>query len=42
MVVGGEEIGVVKEIKYLDVVLDSGGKWKQERKQVVIRGSSSK
>jgi hypothetical protein len=41
MVVGGEEIEVVKVIKYLGVILDSGGKWEKERKQVVIRGKSA-
>jgi hypothetical protein len=30
---GGEEIEVVKEIKYLGVVLDSRGKWEKERKK---------
>jgi hypothetical protein len=39
MAVGGEEIEVVKEIKYLGVVLDSRGKWDKERKQVAIRGN---
>jgi hypothetical protein len=34
---GGEEIEVVKEIKYLGVVSDSSGKWEKERKQVAIR-----
>jgi cobalamin-dependent methionine synthase I len=37
----GEEIEVVKEIKYVGVVLDSRGKWEKERKQVVIRGKSA-
>jgi hypothetical protein len=35
---GGEEIEVVKEIKYLGVVLDSRDKWEKERGQVIIRG----
>jgi hypothetical protein len=35
---GGEEI--VKEIKYLGVVMDSRGTWDKERKQVAIRGKS--
>jgi hypothetical protein len=38
---GGEEAEVVKEIKYLGVVLDSRGKRQKERKQVVIRGKSA-
>jgi hypothetical protein len=38
---GGEEIEVVKEIKYLGVVLDSRGTWDEERKQVAIRGKSA-
>jgi hypothetical protein len=38
---GGEEIEVVKEIKYVGVVLDSRGKWEKERKQVAIRGKSA-
>jgi hypothetical protein len=38
---GGEKIEVVKEIKYLGVVLDSRGKWEKERKQVAIRGKST-
>jgi hypothetical protein len=38
---GGEEIEVVKEIKYLGVVLDSRGKWEKERKQVAIRVKSA-
>jgi hypothetical protein len=38
---GGEEIAVVKEIKYLGMVLDSRGKWEKERKQVAIRGKSA-
>jgi hypothetical protein len=33
---GGEEIEVVKEIKYLFMVLNSRGKWDKERKQVAI------
>jgi hypothetical protein len=37
---GGEEIEVVTEIKYLGIVLDSRGKWEKERKQVAIRGKS--
>jgi hypothetical protein len=41
MAVGGEEIEVVKEIKYLGVVLDSRGKWDKERKQVAIWGKSA-
>jgi hypothetical protein len=35
----GEEIEVVKEIKYLGVVLDSRGTGDTERKQVAIRGN---
>jgi hypothetical protein len=38
---GGEEIEVVKEIKYLGVVLDSGVKCEKGRKHVVIRGKSA-
>jgi hypothetical protein len=38
---GREEIEVVKEIKYLRVVLDSRGTWDKERKQVAIRGKSA-
>jgi hypothetical protein len=34
----GEEIEIVKETKYLGVVMDSGGTWDKERKQVAIRG----
>jgi hypothetical protein len=34
----GEEIEVIKEIKYLGVVLDIGGKLEEERKQVAIKG----
>jgi hypothetical protein len=30
---GGEEIEIVKEIKYLWVVMDSRGTWDEERKQ---------
>jgi hypothetical protein len=29
---------IVKDIKYLGVMLDSRGKWDKERKQVLIRG----
>jgi hypothetical protein len=36
---GGDEIEVVKEIKYLGMVLDSRGKW--ERKQAANRGKSA-
>jgi hypothetical protein len=38
---GEEEIEVVKEIKYLGVVLDSRGKWEKEGKQVAIRRKSA-
>jgi hypothetical protein len=38
---GREEIEVVKEIKYLGMVLDSRGTWDKERKQVAIRGKSA-
>jgi hypothetical protein len=38
---GGEEMKVVKEIKYLGVVLYSRGKWEKERKRVAIRGKSA-
>jgi hypothetical protein len=38
---GGEEIAVVKRIKYLSMVLNSRGKWEKERKQVQIRGKSA-
>jgi hypothetical protein len=41
MAAGGEKIEVVKEIKYLGVVLDSRGKWEKERKQIAIRGKSA-
>jgi translation initiation factor 2 beta subunit (eIF-2beta)/eIF-5 len=34
----GKEIEIVKEIKYLGVMLGSRGKWDKERKQVLIRG----
>jgi hypothetical protein len=34
----GKEIEIVKEIKYLGVMLDSRGKWDKERKLVLIRG----
>jgi hypothetical protein len=30
MLIGGVEIEVVKEIKYLGMLLDSGGKWEKE------------
>jgi hypothetical protein len=39
---GGEEIEIVKAIKYLGVVMDSRGTWDKERKQVAIRGKSAK
>jgi hypothetical protein len=39
MEIGGEEMEVVKEIKYLGVVMDSRGTWDKERKQVAIRGN---
>jgi hypothetical protein len=35
----GEEIEIVKEIKYLGVVMDSRGTWDKERKQVAIGGN---
>jgi hypothetical protein len=35
---GGEEIEVANEIKYLGIILDGRGKWKKENRQVVIRG----
>jgi hypothetical protein len=38
---GGEEIEIVKEIKYLGVVMDSRRTWDKERKQVAIRGKSA-
>jgi hypothetical protein len=38
---GGEEIEIVKEIRYLGVVMDSRGAWDKERKQVAIRGKSA-
>jgi hypothetical protein len=38
---GGEEIEIVKEIKYLGVVMDSRGTWDKERKQVAVRGKSA-
>jgi hypothetical protein len=38
---GGEKIEIVKEIKYLGVVMDSTGTWDKERKQVAIRGKSA-
>jgi hypothetical protein len=28
---GGEEIEVANEIKYLDIILDGRGKWEKER-----------
>jgi uncharacterized protein YfeS len=34
----GKEIEIVKEIKYLGMMLDSRGKWVKERKQVLIKG----
>jgi hypothetical protein len=34
----GEEIEIVKEIKYLGMMLDSREKWDKERKQVLMRG----
>jgi hypothetical protein len=38
---GGEEIEVVKEIKYLGVVMDNRGTRDKERKQVAIREKSA-
>jgi hypothetical protein len=38
---GRKEIEVVKEIKFLDVVMDSRGKWETERKQVAIKGKAA-
>jgi hypothetical protein len=38
---GGEEIEIVKEIKYLGVVMDSRGTKDKERKRVAIRGESA-
>jgi hypothetical protein len=35
----GEQLEIVKEIKYLGVVLDSGSKEEKERKHMVIRGT---
>jgi hypothetical protein len=37
----GEEIEVVKEVKYVGMILDSRGTWDKERKQVAIRGKSA-
>jgi hypothetical protein len=33
-----KEIEIVKEIKYLGMMLDSRGKWDRERKQVLFTG----
>jgi hypothetical protein len=38
---GGEEIEVVKDIKYLGMVLDNRGTRDKERKQVAISGKSA-
>jgi hypothetical protein len=38
---GGEEIKIIKEVKYLGVVMDSRGTWDKERKQVAIRWKSA-
>jgi hypothetical protein len=38
---GEEKIEIVKEIKYLGVVLDSRGTWEKETKQVAIKGKSA-
>jgi hypothetical protein len=35
---GGEEIEVANEIKYLGIILDGRGKWEKEKRQVGIRG----
>jgi hypothetical protein len=37
---GGEEILVANEIKYLGIILDGRGKWAKEKRQVVIGGKT--
>jgi hypothetical protein len=34
----GKETEILKEIKYLGVMLDSRGKWDKEGEQVLVRG----
>jgi hypothetical protein len=38
---GGEEIEVANEIKYLRIILDGRGKWEKEKRQVGIRGKTA-
>jgi hypothetical protein len=38
---GGEEIEVANEIKYLGIILDGRGKWEKEKRQVEIRGKTT-
>jgi hypothetical protein len=38
---GGEEIEVAYEIKYVGVILDGRGKWEKEKRQVGIRGKTA-
>jgi hypothetical protein len=38
---GGEEIEVANEIKYLGIILDGRGKWEKEKRQVGIRGKTA-
>jgi hypothetical protein len=38
---GGEEIEVANEIKYLGIILDDRGKWEKEKRQIRIRGKTT-
>jgi hypothetical protein len=38
---GGEEIEVANEIKYLRIILDGRGKWEKVKRQVGIRGKTA-
>jgi hypothetical protein len=38
---GGEEIEVANETKYLGIILDGRGKWEKEKRQVVFRGKTA-
>jgi hypothetical protein len=40
-ILGGEEIEVTNEIKYLGIILDGRGKWEKEKRQVGIRGKAA-
>jgi hypothetical protein len=41
MKIGGEEIDIANEIKYLGITVDGRGKWEKEKRQVGIRGKTA-